>query len=423
MADDPLHDELSECAFAPGSLSPRHQDVLETSPLLREHCAAHLLTREEEQALFRQISTEHREIQARMVWIAPVRTAVMSLIDARVEELDSPERLAAQLRGLASSGLLENPLSTDEYLEFIGMQMIGHLQKLNSSSDAGEQIKLLAEIIVHPTLRREIDESYQQAYEEIIEKSEKVLANHARIKQLQSSVGALKDKLVKHNLRLIIKHAAVYAKHHIDIQDLIQEGTLGLMRACDLYDFRRGYKFSTYASKWILQSILNLLNEINFTIHVPRNISQTYRNVNQYIDEAVKQSGVAPTAAEISKALELNEKDVNTALRSTWVVSSLNTPVDSSAADSHEVMDLVKDEEDAYEKVDLFLQYRMVRQLIEKIPSERDRDILKRRYAIGYGESTLVDIAKVYGLTKERIRQIINGCIKNMRQELEGDEG
>jgi RNA polymerase sigma factor (sigma-70 family) len=195
------------------------------------------------------------------------------------------------------------------------------------------------------------------------------------------------------------------------------------MRACDLYDFRRGYKFSTYASKWILQSILNLLNEINFTIHVPRNISQTYRNVNQYIDEAVKQSGVAPTAAEISKALELNEKDVNTALRSTWVVSSLNTPVDSSAADSHEVMDLVKDEEDAYEKVDLFLQYRMVRQLIEKIPSERDRDILKRRYAIGYGESTLVDIAKVYGLTKERIRQIINGCIKNMRQELEGDEG
>lgn len=414
-----LSPQEAETGFsAPDTLSSRHQDLLWVSPLLREHCADELLSREEEQALFEQISATHREIFTRMLKVTAALKGVIEWINHKAAEESPTHRLGTQLRGLHTSPILEAPLSTDAYTDYIEELVLEQIKKVNQCQVKTEQIALLSEIILHPTLRNEVAEIYRHAYEKIRQRSEPATENHQRITRLQSKLEQLKHKVVKYNLRLVIKHAAVYAKHHLDIHDLIQEGTLGLMRACDLYDFRRGYKFSTYASRWVLQTILNLLNEITFTIQVPRNISQTYRNVNQYIDEQVKQCGTAPSSLEIAEALQLKEKDVITALRSTWVASSLNTPLNHEA-ESAELIDFIEDEEeDAYEKVDLFMQYRVIKQLIEKIPSERDREILKRRYAIGYGESTLEEIANIYGLTKERIRQIINQNLKVIRQEV-----
>ncbi len=421
MADLTPQDDPEGCFVAPDNLSPKHQDLLRLSPLLREHCSGKLLTREEEQQLFQQLSEKNRDILALQIQLPDVRNSALDLFNTKMDTSRSSERPGTQLRTLCSNPILESPLSTDQYTQQIEQQMTQHLQTINQCDDQVEQIRLLSDIVLHPSLREEIHTRYLDSYRKTGKQPGTTERNHRRILRLKNEVETLKGVLVKHNLRLVIKHAALYAKHHIDIQDLIQEGTVGLLRACDLYDHRRGYKFSTYASRWILQTILNLLNEITFTIQIPRNMSQLYRTVNQYIDEEVKRGGRAPSPLKIADALDLEEEDVITALRATWVASSLNSPINDDPQ-SGEMIDFVEEEEDAYEKVDLFLQYRMIKQLIEKIPSERDRDILKRRYAIGYGESTLEDIANLYGLTKERIRQIINQHLKAMRQEVMGEQ-
>ncbi len=416
----PLPDEGESDFTPPESLSSRHHDLLQVSPLIREYCAEALLTREEEQSLFQKLADRNSEILALMLRITNVRKRAIELLNRKADEATQHQRLGTQLRGLSSSSVLEAPLTTEQYLDTIEEQMLSQLKAINEANDSGQQIRLISKIILHPTLRNEIREFYQRSYSTISSPSTAAIENHTHIERLEKRVEALKEMLVRHNLRLVIKHAAVYAKHHLDIHDLIQEGTMGLMHASDLYDYRRGYKFSTYASRWILQTILNLLNEVNFTIQVPRNISQAYRKVHHYIDDQVSRSGITPKPAEIAHALELSEKEVNTVLHSTWVASSLNTPI-SDSAESDEFINFVEDEEDSYEKVDLFLQYRVIKKLIEEISSERDREILKRRYAIGYSESTLTDIADEYGLTKERIRQIINHHLKKMREQLAGN--
>ncbi len=412
--------EVAEPAFVTAEpLSQRHQDLLQISPLIREYCAETLLSREQEQALFQKIDDRNSEHLALMLRITHVREQVIKLLNRQLGDSTAQQRLGSQLRGLCDRGVLQSPLSTEAYLDYIEEMVKEQLKTINQCSDSRQQIRQISKLILHPTLRDEIRTLYQQCYRGIAAPAAAAVENHRQIEQLERRINHLKEQLVRHNLRLVIKHAGVYAKHHLDIHDLIQEGTLGLMRASDLYDYRRGYKFSTYASRWILQTILNLLNEINFTIQVPRNISQSYRKIHHHIDQEVARSGSTPSSTQIAKALELDEQEVITVLRSTWVASSLNAPLTDSA-ESDELIDFVEDEEDSYEKVDLFLHYRVVKQLIEEIPSERDREILKRRYAIGYSESTLTDIANQYGLTKERIRQIINHHLKRMRELLSG---
>ncbi len=402
-------------------LSQRHQDLLQISPLIREYCAETLLSREEEQAQFQKLADRNGDLLALMLRIAHVRERVIELFNLKAAESAPHQRLGTQLRGLSSKGVLETPLSTDAYLDFLEEMVLDQLKQINQNSDSKAQIKLISKIILHPSLMEEIKTLYHNCYSALDKPAQAAIENHRHIAQTEAKIEAIKEHLVRHNLRLVIKHAAVYAKHHLDIHDLIQEGTLGLMHACDLYDYRRGYKFSTYASRWILQTILNLLNEVNFTIQVPRNISQAYRKVHHFIDEEVSCSGITPKPAQIAEALQLDEQEVHTVLHATWVSSSLNTPITDSE-EANEFIDFVEEEEDSYEKVDLFLQYRVIKQLIEQIPSERDREILKRRYAIGYSESTLTDIADEYGLTKERIRQIINHHLKKMQTQLSGEE-
>ena len=415
MEGEEVQDEVEEevDSLTSEHLSSRHGGLLQVSPLLREYCAESLLSREEEQQLFQSLALLRRSALEVMVAAPGVVEGMMPLLEAAAAGTTAQNRLGTQLRGLASNGLLSEPLTTEQYLQQIETQMELHLEQIRSAVDREQRVALVADIVLHPTLWERVEALYQ--------KSGAGDAQNRRLQRLLRTIQGQKERLVRHNLRLVIKHAAVYARHHHDIHDLIQEGTLGLMKAADLFDYRRGYKFSTYASRWILQTILNLLNEVNFTIQVPRNISQAYRKVHHFIDEEVSCSGITPKPAQIAEALQLDEQEVHTVLHATWVSSSLNTPITDSE-EANEFIDFVEEEEDSYEKVDLFLQYRVIKQLIEQIPSERDREILKRRYAIGYSESTLTDIADEYGLTKERIRQIINHHLKKMQTQLSGEE-
>lgn len=400
-------------------LSSRHQELLQVSPLLRNYCAETLLTLEEEQQLFQQIATTQRQIFLLMLRIHRVREEVILLLNEVAVAATPTQRLGNQLRGLASSGVLAEPLSTDAYLDHIEEIVEQQLKQINQSSDHEEQLRWISDLILHPDLRKRVEQLYREHYPTEQPNESKSSQYHQRIHTLREELEQLKERVVQHNLRLVIKHAVHYAKHHLDIHDLIQEGALGLMHACDLYDYRRGYKFSTYASRWVLQTILNLLNEITFTVQIPRSLSQAYRKVHQYIDEQVKKTGHTPSPMAIAEALEIDETEVDTVLNAGWVANSLNTPL-GGEEEGTEMLDMVEDEaEDAYEKVDLFLQYRVVKQLIEQIPSTRDREILKMRFAIGYGESTLEEIAATVELTKERVRQIINHHVKLMKQMLE----
>ncbi len=413
MEGEEVQDEVEEevDSLTSEHLSSRHGGLLQVSPLLREYCAESLLSREEEQQLFQSLALLRRSALEVMVAAPGVVEGMMPLLEAAAAGTTAQNRLGTQLRGLASNGLLSEPLTTEQYLQQIETQMELHLEQIRSAVDREQRVALVADIVLHPTLWERVEALYQ--------KSGAGDAQNRRLQRLLRTIQGQKERLVRHNLRLVIKHAAVYARHHHDIHDLIQEGTLGLMKAADLFDYRRGYKFSTYASRWILQTILNLLNEITYTIQVPNHISQVYRNVNGYIDQEVNRHGREPTPAKIAQALKMKERDVQRVLRSSWVTSSLHTPA-GEEGESGELIDGVAEPEDAYEKVDLFLQYRVLLGAIERVPSERDRDILRRRYAIGYEESTLVDIAAVHGLTKERVRQIINQRLKEIRADLEG---
>ena len=304
---------------------------------------------------------------------------------------------------------LLNKKSLEKIFSFDGQhdKLEKYLQKLISNKFDIE--KIMKNIDEYNNFLKQTNNYFGEPLEKIYESGEKICKAFEEIKKN-------KEELVKANLRLIISLARKYSPKGVFLGDLIQEGNIGLLKAIEKFDYRKGFKFSTYATWWIRQSITRYLAENTRTIRVPVHIIEIIYKISKIISTKFYQEyGRDPTLDELSKETGLPIEKLNYIFKVIKQPISLETTIgedeDATLRDFIEDQNTVKPDEVTF---NVALSEK-VRELLKTL-SPREEKIIRLRFGIGEREAcTLEEVGNKFGVTKERIRQIESMALRKLK--------
>ncbi|MDX6651250.1 MAG: polymerase primary sigma factor [Solirubrobacterales bacterium] len=240
-------------------------------------------------------------------------------------------------------------------------------------------------------------------------------------KQVERGELGAKERLVNSNLRLVVANAKRYQNQGLPFLDLIQEGTLGLIRAAEKFDWRRGFKFSTYATYWIRQAIMRAIDTKARTIRLSTEVAQRQRKLSQAESKLLAKLGRDPTVEELAVAAELTEDQVTRLREAPRAAISLEAPVgDDGDAELGQM--LSTDEVSPDRQVELTLTEQALRAAVDELP-DRERKVLELRYGLGVDEvTTMSEVGRRLGISGTAVKDVERRALARLaeRRELAG---
>ncbi len=292
------------------------------------------------------------------------------------------------------------------------LQEIGRIRLLR----ADEEIELARKIADLLELER-IRESLQQQLERIPQDNEWADAVNMPLTAFRRRLHLgrrAKDKMVQSNLRLVVSIAKKYMNRGLSFQDLIQEGSLGLIRAAEKFDHEKGYKFSTYATWWIRQAITRAIADQSRTIRLPVHLYETISRIKKTTKLLSQEMGRKPTEEEIATRMEMTIEKLRFIAKSAQLPISLETPI-GKEEDSRLGDFIESDGETPEDQVAKNLLREDLENVLDTL-SPRERDVLRLRYGLDDGRmKTLEEIGQIFNVTRERIRQIEAKALRKLR--------